>query len=88
MQKGQILRNDTINLICYENLVAVELNLVLLNLEVVVNLREVENTCQVERIVDIKVDVEQRLVIVVLLLFSTFQRIAQSMHLRAKLASC
>ena len=62
MQQRQVLRHDALDLIRHIDLVRIELDLVLLDLEVVVNLREVEDARQVERIVDIEVDREQRLV--------------------------
>ena len=61
MQQCEVLGNDALDLVGDENLIAVELNLVLLNLEVVAQLREVEYSRKVERIVDIHVDIEQRL---------------------------
>lgn len=59
MKQRQVLRNDTLDLIRHEDLIAVELYLVLLYLEVVAYLREVENTGQIERVVDIHVYVEE-----------------------------
>ena len=44
----------------HEHLVRIELDLVLLYLEVVPYLREIENACQIERIVDVQVNIEQR----------------------------
>ena len=60
MQECQIFRHNALHLVGYEYLVAVELNLVLLNLEVRVNLREVENTLKVKRIICVYMDIEQR----------------------------
>ena len=62
MQQCQVLRYDAIDLVGDVYLVGVELDLVLLNLEVVVDAREVEDTRQVKWVVDIQVDIEQRLV--------------------------
>jgi len=62
VQQRQVLRYDALDLIRHEHLVRVELDLVLLDFEVVVDLREVEYARQVERIVDVQVDREQRLV--------------------------
>ena len=62
MQQGEELRHDTFYLIGHEYLVAVELDLVLLQFNVRLNLREIEDTREVEGIVDVEVDPEQRLV--------------------------
>ena len=62
VQQRQVLRYDALDLIRHEHLVRVELDLVLLDFEVVVDLREVEYARQVERVVDVQVDREQRLV--------------------------
>ena len=62
VQQCQILRHDTFYLVGYEDLIAIQLYLVLLNLEIVVDFREIEDTRQMERIVDVQMDVEQRLV--------------------------
>ena len=62
MQQREELGNDTLDRVGNKDLIAVELNLVLLNLEVVANLREIEDTRQIERIVDVQVDIEQRIV--------------------------
>ena len=59
MQQCQVFRYNTLYLVGYEYLVAVELNLILLNLEAIVNLREVENTCKIEWIVNVHMDIEQ-----------------------------
>ena len=61
VQQREVLRYDSFDLIRHVDLVGVELDLVLLNLEVVADLREVENARQVERIVDVQVDREERL---------------------------
>ena len=61
MQQRQVLRYDALDLIRHEHLVRVELDLVLLDFEVVPNLREVEDTRQVERIIDIQMNREERL---------------------------
>ena len=62
VQQRQVLRHDALDLVRHVDLVRIELDLVLLDLEVVVDFREVENARQVERIVDVQVDREQRLV--------------------------
>ena len=62
MQKREVLGNDTLHLVGNEYLIAVELYLILLQLEVVVNLGEIKNTRKIERIVDVHMYVEQRLI--------------------------
>ena len=62
VQQRQILRHDALDLIRDIHLVRIELNPVLLNLEVVVDLREIEDARQVERVVDVQVNREQRLI--------------------------
>ena len=62
VQQREVLRHDALYLVRHVHLVRIELNAVLLNLEVVVNLREVENTRQMERIVDVQMDRKERLV--------------------------
>ncbi len=60
VEQSQILRYDVLDLIGHEDLVAVELDLVIVDVEVVLDLREVENTRQVERIIHIQMNMEQR----------------------------
>ena len=62
MQQGEELWHDAFYLIGYEDLVAVELDFVLLQFDVRLDLREIEDTREVERIVDVQVDPEQGLV--------------------------
>ncbi len=62
VQQRQIFGYYAVDLVGDEDLVAVKLYLVLLNLEIVVYLGEIEYSRQVERIVDVHVDVEQRIV--------------------------
>ena len=62
VQQRQIFGYYAVDLVGDEDLVAVKLYLVLLNLEVVAYLGEIEYSRQVERIVDVHVDVEQRIV--------------------------
>ena len=62
MQQREVLWHDTLHLVSHKHLIAVELDLVLLNLEVVVDFWEIENTRKVKRIVNVHMDVEQRLV--------------------------
>ena len=60
VQQRQELGHDAFDRIGHEHLVRIELDLVLLYLEVVPYLREIENACQIERIVDVQVNIEQR----------------------------
>ena len=62
MQQGQVLGHNVRNLVGNKDLIAVQLNLVAVHIEVVLDLREIEYTRQVEGIIDIQVDVEQRLI--------------------------
>ena len=62
MQQREELRNDALDAVGNINLIAIELNLVLLKVEVALNLREVEHSGEVERIVYVKVNPEQRIV--------------------------
>ena len=61
MKQRKEVRHNVIHMVCNEHLVAIELNLILLDSHSLLNLREVENTCQMERIVHIQMDVEQRI---------------------------
>ena len=61
VQEGEEVRHDTLYFIGDVNLIAVELNLVALQIQVVFDLREIEDTCQIERIVHIEVDPKERL---------------------------
>ena len=61
VQQGEVFRYDPLDLIGHIHLIGVELDLVFLNFEVVPNLREVEDTRQVERIIDIQMNREERL---------------------------
>ena len=62
MEQSKELRYDVLDRVCHKHLVAVQLDLVARYLYVVLDLREIQDTCQVERIVHIEVDMEQRLV--------------------------
>ena len=62
MEQGEELWHDAFDAVGHEYLVAIELNLVLLQLQRVLDAREVEDTCEVEGIVDVKVNPKQRLV--------------------------
>ena len=61
MKKGQEVRHYVVHAVRDEHLVAIELYLVLLNLEGVLDFREIEYSGEVERIVHVEVDVEERL---------------------------
>ena len=63
MQQGQELRNDALYLVCYEYLVAIQLNLVALHVDAVLDAWEVENTRQVEWEIYIQVNPEQWVVL-------------------------
>ena len=62
MKQSKEVRNDVFHRVSHEHLVAVELNLVARYLDVVLDLREIEDTCEVERIIHIEMDMEQRFV--------------------------
>ena len=62
VQQRQELGNDALHRIGHVHLVAVKLYPILLNLEIVVDFREIENPRQVERIVDVEMYPEQRVV--------------------------
>ena len=59
MQESQEVRDDVVYRIRHEHLVAVKLDLVPCYLHPVLDLREIEDTCQMERIIHIKMNVEQ-----------------------------
>ncbi len=61
MKQGKKLRYNTFNRIGYKNLVAVQLNFILLYFNIAFNLREIENSGKLERIINIKMNIEQRL---------------------------
>ena len=63
VQQREELRHDALHLVGHKHLVAVELNLVLLQFERVLDAGEVEDTRQIEGIVDVEVNPEQRLVL-------------------------
>ena len=63
MEQGKELRYDAFHLIGHEHLVAVELDLVLLQVDVRLNTREIEDAREVEGVVDVQVNPEQRLVL-------------------------
>ncbi len=61
VQQGQILRHNVLHLIGHIHLIAVELYLVAVHIQIVLYLREVQNTRQVERVIHVQVNMEQRL---------------------------
>ena len=63
MKQGEELRYDALYLIGDKNLVAVELNLVLLKLQRVLDAWEIKDTREVEGIVYIEVNPEQRFIV-------------------------
>ena len=62
MEQCEEVRNDIVDGISHEHLVAVKLDLVSRYLHIVLDLREIEDTGKVERIVHIQVNMEKRLV--------------------------
>ena len=62
VQQRQILRNDAFDLVGDVDLIGIELDFVLLNLKIIMDFREIKDAGQMERIVDIQMDVEQRVV--------------------------
>ncbi len=60
MKKCQEVRHDVVHVVRDEHLVAVKLDVILLNCHPVLDFREVKDTCEVERIVHVQMDVEQR----------------------------
>ena len=63
MQQGKELRNDAFNLIGYKHLVAIELNLITLQFDVIPHTREVKDTREVEGVVNIQMNPKQRFVV-------------------------
>ena len=62
MQEGEKLGHDVLYLIGDEHLIAVELNLVAVDVQVVLNLGEIEHARQMEGIIYVEVYPEQGLV--------------------------
>ena len=62
MQQGQELGYDILHRIGNEHLVGVKLNLVSLHLNIVADLRKIEDPCKVERVIHVQVNIEQRLI--------------------------
>ena len=63
VKEGHEVGDDVVHMVCHEHLVAVEGNLVTLNCNAVLQLREVEDTGEVERVVHIEVNPEKRLLV-------------------------
>ena len=63
MKQGKELRNNAFYLVCNEYLVAIELYLVALKFYIVLHAWEIQNAGQVEWIVNIQVNPEQRFVV-------------------------
>ena len=61
VQEREVFGNDVLHLVGDIDLVAIELNLIAVDVEIVLNLREIEYSGQVERIIDVEVDMEERL---------------------------
>jgi hypothetical protein len=63
MKEGEEIGNDVFNMVGYENLIAIELNLIAVNFNVVLDLWEIEQPCEVEGVINIEVDPEKRIVV-------------------------
>ena len=63
MQQCEEVRNYAFNLVGDEDLIAIELNFVALQVDTVMNAREIEDTCEVEGEINIEMNPEQRLVL-------------------------
>ena len=63
MEQCQEVGYDAFHLVGDEHLVAIELYLITLKLDVRLDPREIKDTCEVERIVDVQVNPEQRFVL-------------------------
>ena len=62
MQQGKELWYDALYLVGYEYLVAVELNLITLQFDVRLDFGEVEDTRQIEGLIHVEVDPEERFI--------------------------
>ena len=60
VQQGQILGDDVLHFVGHIDLIAVELNLIAVHVEVGLDFREIEDTGEVERIVHIQMNMEER----------------------------
>ena len=61
MKKGQEVGNDVVHRVGNEHLIAVKLDLVTLDLDIVLDLREIKDTGKIERIIHVKMNMEERL---------------------------
>ncbi len=64
LQEKQKLRNDLLDVVCNKNLIAIELDLAFRRLKFVSKLGEVENPLEMEGIIHVQMNPEQRLLIV------------------------
>ena len=63
VQQGHEVRDDVVHMVRHEHLVAVQGDLVPVDGDALLDLREVQDTGEVERIVHVQMDVEQRLLV-------------------------
>ena len=63
MKKRKEVRYDIVHMLRYEHLVAVQLNLVLVNGHPFLDLREIQHTRKIERIIHIEVYPEHRIIV-------------------------
>ena len=61
VEEREVFGNDVLDFVGDVYLVAIELNLIAMDVKVVLNLREIEYSGQVERIIDVEVDMEEGL---------------------------
>ena len=63
MQERQEVGHNVFHRVCDKHLVAIELNLIAMDFDVVFNLGEIQNTREIERIVHIEVNPEERFIL-------------------------
>ena len=63
MKQGKEVRDYIVNVIGYEHLVAIKLYLMLIHCHPFLELREIKDTGEIERIIHVQVNVEHRLVL-------------------------
>ena len=63
MKQRHEIRDDIINMVRDEHLVAIQGNLVPFDGDTVLDLREIKDSGQVERIIHIQMDIEKRLIV-------------------------
>ena len=61
-QQHHVFGNHSLHAVCYEHLIAIKLYLVSVGVYVLPYLRKIQYSGEVERIIDVQVNVEQRLV--------------------------